>query len=339
MNANLSKSFLSQAREETSKQSRIAPQAPVTVTKIEEEADGVLSISMVPDIGYSVPEWQPGAHIDLVINEQAGLVRQYSLCGDVTRQQELKIAVLREPDGRGGSEQIHTKLRVGDRLLIAGPRNNFPLVEAEQYRMIAGGIGITPILPMLRELERTRKQWSLIYGGRKRESMAFLDELAGYGNKVAVYPENQSGILDLEAYIGTPQRGTVVYVCGPEALISAVETLCQGWPEGALNLERFKPTDYTKAQDSDEEFEVVLQQSGVTITVTKEESIADAVEKAGFYIPRSCDEGTCGTCLTNVLEGVPDHRDSFLRGNQRTENKVMTVCCSRARTKRLVLDA
>jgi ferredoxin-NADP reductase len=312
---------------------------PVTVTEINPEADGVISIVMSAEDGGELPEWEPGAHIDIVIDDQLELVRQYSLCGDPSDCFTYKVGVLKEPAGRGGSEALHNKLQVGDRLTIKGPRNNFPLVEADHYLMIAGGIGVTPILSMIRELEKAGKSWHLLYGGRSRVSMAFIDELAGYAEKVTVAPEDETGLLDIAGFIGEPRANVAVYVCGPEPLICAVEDACQQWPEGALNLERFKPKALPDSEAEDRPFEVVLQQSGVTIEVGKDESIADAVEKAGFYIPRSCDEGTCGTCLTRVVEGTPEHRDSFLRGKMREGNQYIMVCCSRSKTPKLVLDA
>ncbi|MCB1667360.1 MAG: PDR/VanB family oxidoreductase [Porticoccaceae bacterium] len=311
---------------------------PVRVAEINEESEGVISITMCSEDGNDLPSWQAGAHIDLVIDDQLELVRQYSLCGNPADKKSLKIAVLREPQSRGGSEALHTKLNVGDKLTVKGPRNHFPLNDADNYLMIAGGIGITPMLPMLRELEKTGKNWTMMYGGRTRSSMAFLSELSQYGDKVKVCPEDEVGLLDLNNYIGSPKEDTVVYVCGPEKLISAVEKQCEDWPEGALNLERFKPVEIAPV-GGDVAFEVVLQQSGVSIQVEKDESIADAVERAGFYIPRSCDEGTCGTCMTRIIEGVPEHRDSFLRGKMREENKYIMVCCSRASSPKLVLDA
>lgn len=311
---------------------------PVQVTDIINEAEGVISIVMKHDEGGRFPEWTPGAHVDLVIDDKSELVRQYSLCGDPADRETLKVAVLREPQSRGGSEALHTKLRVGDKLTIKGPRNAFPMEQAAEYIFIAGGIGITPIIPMINAVEKTGKPWKLIYGGRSRRSMAFIDALSAYGSKVEFCPEDEIGLIDLQKWLGTPREKCLVYSCGPERLLQAVEEKCASWPDGALHLERFKPVEVI-SEVEDAPFEVVLQQSGVTIQVDSNESIANAVEKAGFYIPRSCDEGTCGTCMTRVIEGTPDHRDSFLRGKMRDENKFIMVCCSRSKSPKLVLDA
>ncbi|MFA5628422.1 MAG: PDR/VanB family oxidoreductase [Thiohalomonadaceae bacterium] len=311
---------------------------PVKVDEIINEADGVISIVMKHDQGGQFPEWSPGAHVDLVIDDKSGLVRQYSLCGELDDRQTLKVAVLREPESRGGSESLHTKLRVGDKLTIKGPRNYFPLEDADEYIFVAGGIGITPLIPMISYVEKSEKPWKLIYGGRTRQSMAFIEALSVYGDNVVFCPEDETGLIDLKKWLGEPKDNCLVYSCGPERLLQAVEQQCSIWPEGALHLERFKPVEVT-SEGEDTAFEVVLQQSGVTIQVEADESIADAVEKAGFYIPRSCDEGTCGTCMTRVIEGTPEHRDSFLRGKRRDDNKLIMVCCSRSKSPKLVLDA
>ena len=248
--------------------------------------------------------------------------------------------MLREPKSRGGSETIHTKLSVGDRLTCRGPRNNFPLVEAEEYVLIAGGIGVTPMLPMIERLEAERKNWKLLYGGRTESSMGFLSRLNKFGNRVQVKPEDKFGLLNLSEWIGNPRDNCVIYVCGPEPLISATERACESWPEEALHLERFRPPEAKEGEaQKNKAFNVVLQQSGMTVRVGEDESIADAIEREGGYIPLSCSEGTCGTCMTPVVEGLPDHRDHFLRGKMRADNKFICCCVSRSLTDTLVLDA
>ncbi|PKW16633.1 ferredoxin-NADP reductase [Saccharopolyspora spinosa] len=308
---------------------------PTIIAEMVPEAEGVVSLHLEPEGDDKLPVWDPGAHIDLVLGDD--LVRQYSLCGDPTDLSSWKIGVLREPESRGGSSYVHDTLRVGDRVLCRGPRNNFTLADAGEYLFIAGGIGITPILPMLRSCETAGKPWRLVYGGRQRASMSFLDELATYGERVTVWPQDSHGILDLEDLLGTPRAGTQIYCCGPGGLLDAVEERCGIWPAGTLHLERFRPQDGA-LDGKNTAFELVLDYSDVTITVSPEQTIAEAVEAAGVHLPTSCREGTCGTCETVVLEGEPDHRDSYLTPEEKASNEVMMPCCSRSFSSRLVLD-
>lgn len=300
------------------------------------EADGVKSFGLEPMNGHAPEDWTPGAHLDIVL--KPGLQRQYSLCGDQQDHGQLRFAVLREPASRGGSARMHDTIKVGDVLEVAALRNNFPLVPGHTYRLIAGGIGITPLLTMARELDRIGANWSLLYGGRSRTSMAFVEELAAYGERVQIRPEDEFGLLDIAGFLGPAENGKVAYCCGPEPLLKAVETVCANWPEDALQTERFRPA-VDPALGAADAFEVEARRSGVTVTVGPHQSIGDALEEAGVYIARSCNEGTCGTCITKVLEGTPDHRDSFLRPKQKAENKRIMVCCSRALSPKLVLDA
>ena len=297
-------------------------------------ADGVVALELRPAGGGDLPVWAPGAHVDLVLPDH---LRQYSLCGDCADRGLWRIAVLREPDGRGGSAYVHDELGEGDTVRVRGPRNHFALDEAERYLFIAGGIGITPILPMVVAAQARGARWELLYGGRRRDSMAFLDELAVHGPAVRPWPQDEQGLLDLDAALGTPSEDTLVYCCGPEPLLAAVEERCAAWAPGSLRLERFA----AKAPDPDLEdtaFEVVLDQSGLTLTVEPGVSILDTCMDAGVDVPCSCEEGICGTCETDVLEGLPEHRDSVLSESERSSGEVMMLCVSRARTPRLVLD-
>jgi ferredoxin-NADP reductase len=308
----------------------------VRVVEVREEAHGVKSFVIEASDGAPLPVWAPGAHVDLDLT--ASLSRQYSLCGDPADRTSLRFAVLREPTSRGGSILLHDEIAPGDSLRVVGVRNAFPIIAADRYLLIAGGIGVTPLLAMARELERQGKDWHLLYGGRTRASMAFLSELEVYGDKVQVRPEDEFGLLNLAAFLGSAESGQVAYCCGPEPLIKAVESHCAAWPEDLLQIERFRPKEQAMV-GTDTSFEVELRTSGITITVPADQSIADALDAVGFHIPRSCNEGTCGTCLTKVIEGLPDHRDSFLRPKQQAKNDRMLVCCSRSLTPRLVLDA
>jgi ferredoxin-NADP reductase len=305
----------------------------VVVEQLEPLAEGVLGLDLRAADGGELPPWRPGAHIDLLL--EPGLVRQYSLCGDPADRYRWRVAVLREPASRGGSRHVHERLAPGTRLQIDGPRNHFELLPAEEYIFIAGGIGITPILPMLGAAASAGARWRLLYGGRQRASMAFLDRLDRYGDRVSVHPQDETGLLDL-GLLDTPRPDTLVYCCGPEPLLAAVEARCAGWADGALRVERFTPREATFAADHD--FEVVLSSSGRTVSVPAGISVLKAVEQAGVSVLSSCREGTCGTCETGVLEGEPDHRDSVLTAAECAAGDVMMICVSRCRGERLVLD-
>jgi ferredoxin-NADP reductase len=220
---------------------------------------------------------------------------------------------------------------------VRGPRNNFPLARAKRYLFIAGGIGITPMLPMIRAAKAAGAEWELVYGGRERSSMAFLDELAGYGDRVRVWPQDEHGFLPLPELLGVPQPDTLVYCCGPGPLLDAVEAACATWPAGSLHVERFVAKPLTEPVLT-EAFEVHLARSDLTLTVPVDRSILSVVEEAGVGVLSSCGEGTCGTCETGVLEGTPDHRDSVLDPTQRAVGDCMMICVSRSCTPRLVLD-
>ncbi|WP_435120372.1 PDR/VanB family oxidoreductase [Amycolatopsis thermoflava] len=304
------------------------------VTAREARAEGVVALTLSRPDGGRLPDWAPGAHIDLVLPN--GLTRQYSLCGDRWDAHSYRIGVLREPAGRGGSAYVHDRLRPGDRVGVGGPRNNFPLVPSGRYLFVAGGIGITPLLPMIHQADLLGADWTLLYGGRRRASMAFTDELAGYGDRVHLVPEDEHGLLDLASWLGTPRPGTKVYCCGPAPLLAAVESACRDWPPFSLHVERFTAREQAPARD--EPFEVELRRTGATVTVTPGISVLEAVRGAGVDVLSSCRQGTCGTCETGVLAGVPDHRDSILADHERAAGEVMFVCVSRSCTDRLVLD-
>lgn len=306
-----------------------------TISALTAEAEGVRSIVLTRADGGPMPVWQPGAHIDLMLAN--GIERQYSLCGDPADRSAWRVAVLREPESRGGSSYLHDEIETGETIGVRGPRNEFPLDRADAHLFIAGGIGITPLLPMIAELHAAGAEWRLVYGGRRRGSMAFLRELEAYGDRVTIWPEDERGLIDLPGLLAEPLAGTHVYCCGPGVLIDAVEAQCTAWPSGTLHVERFRPKDGVLSGPMTS-FEVVLEASGLTLTVGADQSIADVVEAAGVDILTSCREGTCGTCETTVLEGIPDHRDSLLTEAEQAENDVMMICCSRSKSPRLVVD-
>ncbi|MCX4095646.1 PDR/VanB family oxidoreductase [Nocardia sp. alder85J] len=307
----------------------------LVVTTRDDTTEDVSVLELRDPQGNELPSWEPGAHVDLILGDE--LVRQYSLCGDPADRSVWRVAVLREPASRGGSIAVHENLHPGRTVRIRGPRNHFELVPAPRYLLIAGGIGITPILAMVRELDRSGADWQLFYGGRRRATMAFLAELEQYGSRVTVQPQDESGILDLDSILGTPQPETLIYCCGPENLLTAVEQRCDFWPGDVLHLERFTAKPLTEPIRSDS-FEIHLEQSNLTLTVPPGKSILQVVEAAGLDALSSCEEGVCGTCETVVLEGEPDHRDSILSDAEKARNDCMMICVSRSRGPRLVLD-
>ncbi len=226
----------------------------------------------------------------------------------------------------------------GATVRVRGPRNHFPVVTSPRYLFIAGGIGITPILPMIDEAEAAGADWELHYGGRSRSSMAFAEELvARHGDRVDLVPEDERGMLDLAAILGEPRPGTLVYSCGPEPLLAAVEERCSHWPPGSLHLERFSARP-AAAPAEESSFELVLQRTGKTLTVPPDKTVFEVVRAAGVSVLGSCLEGICGTCETEVVDGDVDHRDSVLDEEERASNEVMMICVSRCTSARLTLD-
>jgi ferredoxin-NADP reductase len=295
-------------------------------------ADGVRELLLGEPEGGPLPEWSPGAHLELLLG--AGLVRQYSLCGDPADRGRWRVAVLREPAGRGGSARVHDTVRPGDLLRVREPRNHFRLCPASSYLFVAGGIGITPLLPMVAAVSGAGGDWRLLYGGRTRTSMAYLDELAAHGRRVEVRPHDEHGLLDLDAALAAAPPSAHVYGCGPEPLLRALEERCAG---PRLHVERFSPRTVAAAP-ANSAFEVVLRRSGRTVQVPAGTSVLTALQGAGVAVLDSCREGTCGTCETAVLAGRPDHRDSVLDEAERAAGTTMMVCVSRSLTPVLELD-
>ena len=307
----------------------------VRVEAIGVEAAGVISLSLVRPDGQQLPAWQPGAHIDVCL--PSGLIRQYSLCGEIGANR-WRIGVLQEPDGRGGSQQIHHECQIGDLLTVRGPRNHFPLISAPSYLFIAGGIGVTPLLPMLATAISSGADWRFLYGGRSQASMAFVEELADLGDRVAVRPQDRFGLLDLSPAISAVSVETAVYCCGPEPLIAAVEGTCARLGRPAPRVERFaaKPIDPAEV-GSAESFTVVIESTGQELKVGVDEVILEVLEANGVAIDSSCREGICGTCETPVRSGSVDHRDWVLTDDEKAAGDCLMVCVSRASTSRLVL--
>jgi cytochrome P450/ferredoxin-NADP reductase len=306
------------------------------VTSAVATSDGVVAVTLRDPDGDTLPPWTPGAHVDLLIG--ADKVRQYSLCSSPAQTDLIRIGVLREPDGRGGSQRIHERLVEGATVRVRGPRNHFPLVASPRYLFIAGGVGITPLLAMIAEAEASGADWSLAYGGRSRNTMAFLDELAQYGDRVTLWAGDEGHRLDLQLLLGEPVPDTLVYCCGPESLLEAVEQRCESWPPGTLHVERFAARPRVVPEGGERSFEVALARSGLTLTVPPDRSVFDVLQDAGISVLGSCLEGTCGTCETDVIDGDVDHRDSILNASEQAANQSMMICVSRCHSDRLTLD-
>jgi ferredoxin-NADP reductase len=301
------------------------------VVGLRRESDCVLSIELADYLRRRLPPWEPGAHIDLGLPEH---VRQYSLIGDPARHDSYHVAVLRERKSTGGSQYVHDKLRPGEAVEVGGPRNHFSLVNAGRYILIAGGIGITPLLSMAAHLDEKGQDWQLHYGGRSRRSMAFLSELRRYGERVQIQPFEERGHLDLDRILGEPAGDVAIYCCGPSGLLEAVEQKCTAWPPGALHVERFS----ARILDDEDElrpFDLILDRSGLRIPVPPNVTALDALEASAVDVPNACRSGVCGSCEIRVLEGQPHHRDSLTEPG-RTD--MFMPCVSRARSRELRVD-
>lgn len=309
----------------------------VTVRDIDTSVVGVRRVRLERIDAQAAPSWTPGTHIDLELPN--GLVRQYSLCGDLDETEFLEIAVLLEDESRGGSSYMHNALRVGDELRITGMRNHFNFDAAiERAVLIAGGIGITPLLSMIAALSERGVPWSLHYAGRSRDRMAYLQELTErYGERVVTYISSEGPRLDLAAMAASAGGGTVFYACGPDRMLVDVEAIVGPVAADRLRVERFRPREEAGATVS-AAFTVELAESGVEVEVPSDRSILDVVREAGVDVPSSCEEGTCGTCETTVLEGDPDHRDSVLSELEREVGDCMMICVSRSCGRKIVLD-
>lgn len=321
------------------------------VTSATSVAGDVLELVLSPQDGSAVVPWTPGSHIDLVL--PSGLERQYSLCGPFCSTASYTIAVLRESPGRGGSAEAHN-LDVGSIVGVKGPRNNFPLVEAPSYLFLAGGIGITPIIPMIEDLARRgHEDWRLVYGGRSGNSMAYSRELASqFPGNVTLCPEESEGRLNFTTILRGIEKGAI-YACGPSAMLDALASAHAqiSGPQLSLRTEQFGirtsgarseatlKCDTDLIPDSDGvQFEIELRRSGKVLTVPPDRTILDVVLDEVPNVPYGCLQGFCGGCETTVLAGIPDHRDDFLTDEERKSNRTMLICVGRAHSPRLTLD-
>lgn len=310
----------------------------VQVKRIGYEAESINSYELVLPAGGDLAPFTAGSHIDLHLKN--GMIRSYSLVNDQSERHRYVIAVHKDAAGRGGSNFVHDSFKAGDIVSVSMPRNNFALREgAESSLLIAGGVGITPLVSMIRRLQALRRPWKLSYAARTRRAAAFLDELRAIGPDAQLHvhfdDEHGGRPLDLAAIVGNAPASAHLYCCGPVPMLEAFEKATAGCPAGHVHIEYFKAK---QAPSVDGGFEVRLARSNRTIPVEPGKTILNAVLDAGVMANYSCSEGVCGTCETRVIEGIPDHRDLFLSPEEQAANKTIMICCSGSKSGTLVLD-
>ena len=313
----------------------------VRVARKANETAEIASFELVSADGSALPPFSAGAHIDVHLPN--GLVRQYSLCNDSTESHRYLIGVLRDAASRGGSQAMHDLIKEGDTLKISLPKNHFQLAhDAKRSVLLAGGIGVTPILCMAERLANVGAAFEMHYCTRSRERTAFVHRIENstFASKVTFHFDDlgPSNKLDVNSLLAAQSPDVDLYVCGPKGFMDAVldTARAQGWHEDRIHFEFFAAE--VVRSDSDRTFDVKLASTGRVIPIGSKQTIVEALLDAGVVIPTSCEQGVCGTCLTRVLEGEPDHRDSFLTPAEQTANDQFTPCCSRAKSPRLVLD-
>ncbi|WP_342377336.1 PDR/VanB family oxidoreductase [Myxococcus stipitatus] len=316
----------------------------VRVARIAGEAEDVLSYELVAEEGGALPSFEPGAHVDVRVPGRESVLRSYSLCNDAEETHRYVIAVQRDARGRGGSRAMHERVREGDVLVVSAPRNDFPLLFARSYVLVAGGIGITPLLSMARQLQRTGADYTLYYCARAPERAAFhaLLSTAPFADRVRFHfdgGEPEKG-LDVSGLLATRKPGTRLYCCGPSGLMKAVRDASarHRWPWEKVHFESFNADGVSAASGKEDmDFEVAIRSTGQVLSVPRDQSLLNVLRRNGVRVPSDCEAGTCGTCVTRVCEGQPEHRDSFFQQEPAGDGR-MLVCVSRARSKRLVLD-
>ena len=313
----------------------------VRVARIVDEAVDIRTYELVARDGQALPSFSAGSHIDVQV--PGGASRQYSLCNDPLESHHYLIGVLRDAGGRGGSVAMHDRVREGDLLEISLPKNHFALAhDARKSLLLAGGIGITPILCMAERLANIGADFTMHYCTRSRERTAFLDRIAAplLAPRARLHLDDgpPAQTLDMRSLLAEPDPGTHLYVCGPEGFIAAAlrNARVHGWPESQLHCEFFASAPSASAHDV--EFQVRLASSGRLIGVPRDRTVVQALADADVHVPVSCEQGVCGICLTRVLEGEPDHRDLVLTSDEQAKNDQFLPCCSRSRSSVLVLD-
>ena len=310
----------------------------VQVADVRAQALDVMSLELRAVGGGQLPPFEPGAHLDVHLPN--GLIRQYSLTNDWRERDRYVIGVGRAADSRGGSSFVHSSIRAGAQLTIGGPINNFALdPRAERFLFIAGGIGITPIVAMVRWCAANGKPWRLIYAARSRQRAAFYEDLTALaGSSAQFHFDDECGqVLDVAEAVAGWNGGEWIYCCGPAPLMDSVKALTGHLPQGTVRFEWFTTPETGEPQESNA-FRVRLERIGVEFDIPGHKSILEVLEENGIEHPFSCREGLCGTCLTNVCSGEPDHRDYVLSDEERQSGKMMTICCSRSKSPLLTLD-
>ena len=312
----------------------------VRVARKQTEATDIVSLELVSANGDNLPPFSAGSHIDVHLPN--GVVRQYSLCNDPAETHRYLIAVLRDPSSRGGSAAAHDLLKEGDTLLISAPRNHFSLANAQRSLLFAGGIGVTPILCMAERLGKTGAQFEMHYCARSPDRAAFLERLrdAGFAHNLHLHYDDGAAEqkLNLPVLLGQPIAGTHMYVCGPGGFIDYVVNTAKvlGWPGEQIHFEHFGAA--APNTSADQVFEVQVASTGKCFQVPIGKTVVQVLLANGIDVFVSCEQGVCGTCLTRVLQGEPDHRDLYLTDEEKAKNDQFTPCCSRAKGGTLVLD-
>ncbi|WP_426755814.1 PDR/VanB family oxidoreductase [Myxococcus sp. Y35] len=316
----------------------------VRVARIAREAEDILSYELVAAEGGALPAFEAGAHLEVRVPGPGDFRREYSLCNDPAETHRYVITVARDAKGRGGSAAMHERVHEGDELEVRAPRNNFPLLFARSYVLVAGGIGITPLLAMARTLERTGANYTLYYCAREPGRAAYRELLsqAPFAERVRFSFDggDPSKGLDVKALLATRLPGARLYCCGPASLMKAVRDAAtlHRWPWEKVHFESFTAAGTSAVTGREEQdFEVAIRSTGQVLQVPAGQSVLNVLRRNGVRVPSDCEAGTCGTCVTRVCDGQPDHRDTFFQTEPAGDQR-MLVCVSRARSKRLVLD-
>jgi vanillate O-demethylase ferredoxin subunit len=313
----------------------------VRVARKSTEAVDICTFELIHSEAKALPAFSAGSHID--VHMPNGGTRQYSLCNDPSEGHRYLIGVLRDPASRGGSETMHEVVAEGDRLRISVPKNHFPLAhEAAHSVLLAGGIGVTPILCMAERLATAGASFEMHYCTRSRDRTAFFGRIAASSFAARVQFHFDDGVpeqkLQMQPLLAAPRSGVHLYVCGPKGFMDAALNTARsaGWPAAQLHYEFFSGGPVTSVDDAS--FEVKLASSGKVVRVAKDKTVVQSLAAAGIEVPTSCEQGVCGTCLTRVLEGEPDHKDAYLTPEEQEKNDQFLPCCSRAKSRLLVLD-